>query len=432
MEIIILCGIYLAELTCYYFGLRILFEIQQKSKAWMAAGILFPVIIGSLPIEDAAWKNVLVTVSVVLVMYLSIDGGVIEKGVRIIFFHLLSECINGAYTRSYNNILLIVSSNYKGNVNYLISKWLTAASVLLLYLVKDKVRKYKKAHINSLIYIVIGMIAFSMMLCLGIFNQVIIYLSNGKYLILYYVLNIAILVSILLLVVFVIYIKNTHEKMEQLLKTEQLLKESQVNYYKQILKKETDTRKYRHDMTNHLVYLEELLSKKKIEESNRYLESILGGFRKIQNTYYVTGNEMVDTIMNYFFAMLSENVTIKIIGRCPIRFGMEDTDVCTIFSNIFQNAVEEITENKLENAKIIIKMQKGKSYAEYIIKNSMSAQINKENIDKNGLPKSHKSDKRNHGIGMLNLKHTVEKNCGSFQWYQEENYFCVNIILPIQ
>lgn len=432
MEIIILCGIYLAELTCYYFGLRILFEIQQKSKAWMAAGILFPVIIGSLPIEDAAWKNVLVTVSVVLVMYLSIDGGVIEKGVRIIFFHLLSECINGAYTRSYENILLIVSSNYKGNVNYLISKWLTAASVLLLYLVKDKVRKYKKAHINSLIYIVIGMIAFSMMLCLGIFNQVIIYLSNGKYLILYYVLNIAILVSILLLVVFVIYIKNTHEKMEQLLKTEQLLKESQVNYYKQILKKETDTRKYRHDMTNHLVYLEELLSKKKIEESNRYLESILGGFKKIQNTYYVTGNEMVDTIMNYFFAMLSENVTIKIIGRCPIRFDMEDTDVCTIFSNIFQNAVEEIMENKLENAKIIIKVQKGKSYAEYVIKNSMSAQINKENIDKNGLPKSHKSDKRNHGIGMLNLKHTVEKNCGSFQWYQEENYFCVNIILPIQ
>lgn len=432
MEIIILCGIYLAELTCYYFGLRILFEIQQKSKAWMAAGILFPVIIGILPIEDAAWKNVLVTVSVVLVMYLSIDGGVIEKGVRIIFFHLLSECINGAYTRSYENILLIVSSNYKGNVNYLISKWLTAASVLLLYLVKDKVRKYKKAHINSLIYIVIGMIAFSMMLCLGIFNQVIIYLSNDKYLILYYVLNIAILVSILLLVVFVIYIKNTHEKMEQLLKTEQLLKESQVNYYKQILKKETDTRKYRHDMTNHLIYLEELLSKKKIEESNRYLESILGGFKKIQNTYYVTGNEMVDTIMNYFFAMLSENVTIKIIGRSPIRFDMEDTDVCTIFSNIFQNAVEEIMENKLENAKIIIKVQKGKSYAEYVIKNSMSAQINKENIDKNGLPKSHKSDKRNHGIGMLNLKHTVEKNCGSFQWYQEENYFCVNIILPIQ
>lgn len=271
-----------------------------------------------------------------------------------------------------------------------------------------------------------------MLLCLGMFNQIVMYLSDEKLVIFYHILNFAVLISILFLSFFVIYIKNTHEKMEQLLKTEQLLKESQVNYYKQILKKETDTRKYRHDMTNHLVYLEELLSKKKIEESNRYLESILGGFRKIQNTYYVTGNEMVDTIMNYFFAMLSENVTIKIIGRCPIRFDMEDTDVCTIFSNIFQNAVEEITENKLENAKIIIKVQKGKSYAEYVIKNSMSAQIKKENIDKNGLPKSHKSDKRNHGIGMLNLKHTVEKNCGSFQWYQEEDYFCVNIILPIQ
>lgn len=432
MEIIILCGIYLAELTCYYFGLRILFEIQQKSKAWMAAGILFPVIIGSLPIEDAAWKNVLVTVSVVLVMYLSIDGGVIEKGVILLLIHLLLECINSVIVSFGDDFITTNFINYIENIIYFTIKIFTAISIFLLNLLKIKMKWNKKPHINSAIYFIIGIIAVSMLLCLGMFNQIVMYLSDEKLVIFYHILNFAVLISILFLSFFVIYIKNTHEKMEQLLKTEQLLKESQVNYYKQILKKETDTRKYRHDMTNHLVYLEELLSKKKIEESNRYLESILGGFKKIQNTYYVTGNEMVDTIMNYFFAMLSENVTIKIIGRCPIRFDMEDTDVCTIFSNIFQNAVEEIMENKLENAKIIIKVQKGKSYAEYVIKNSMSAQINKENIDKNGLPKSHKSDKRNHGIGMLNLKHTVEKNCGSFQWYQEENYFCVNIILPIQ
>ncbi len=432
MEIIILCGIYLAELTCYYFGLRILFEIQQKSKAWMAAGILFPVIIGILPIEDAAWKNVLVTVSVVLVMYLSIDGGIGERVIRLVLFLLFLECVDNIFTRPCEMILSDNVKEYADNIFYLSAKLLASVCVLILNVLRDKMKIYHKTHISSIIYFVIGIVAISMTFCVGIFNQLMIYMPDEGFVYFYNILNIAILIGILFLSVFVIYIKNTHEKMEQLLKTEQLLKESQVNYYKQILKKETDTRKYRHDMTNHLVYLEELLSKKKIEESNRYLESILGGFKKIQNTYYVTGNEMVDTIMNYFFAMLSENVTIKIIGRCPIRFDMEDTDVCTIFSNIFQNAVEEIMENKLENAKIIIKVQKGKSYAEYVIKNSMSAQINKENIDKNGLPKSHKSDKRNHGIGMLNLKHTVEKNCGSFQWYQEENYFCVNIILPIQ
>ena len=432
MEIIILCGIYLAELTCYYFGLRILFEIQQKSKAWMAAGILFPVIIGSLPIEDAAWKNVLVTFSVIGIMFVSIEGTILEKGVKLILFNLLFECINSVFTRLDGKFLVEINNIYVDNEKYFALKCIIAISIVILNLVKNQMKKFKYPHIKSIIYFVIGIIAISMLICLGIFNQIFIYFSDKRFDFLYSLLNITVLFSIFFLAIFVVYIKNTHEEMEQLLKTEQLLKESQVNYYKQILKKEPDTRKYRHDMTNHLVYLEELLSKKKIEESNRYLESILGGFRKIQNTYYVTGNEMVDTIMNYFFAMLSENVTIKIIGRCPIRFDMEDTDVCTIFSNIFQNAVEEITENKLENAKIIIKVQKGKSYAEYVIKNSMSAQIKKENIDKNGLPKSHKSDKRNHGIGMLNLKHTVEKNCGSFQWYQEEDYFCVNIILPIQ
>ncbi len=62
--------------------------------------------------------------------------------------------------------------------------------------------------------------------------------------------TVAISISIFLLVIFVVYIKNTNERMEQLLKTERLLKESQVNYYKRSLRKEADTRKYRHDMIN--------------------------------------------------------------------------------------------------------------------------------------------------------------------------------------
>ena len=42
MSIVILCGIYLAELACYQLGIRILFEARQKTKLWMMIGILFP------------------------------------------------------------------------------------------------------------------------------------------------------------------------------------------------------------------------------------------------------------------------------------------------------------------------------------------------------------------------------------------------------
>lgn len=430
MEILILCGIYLVELACYLLTLRTLFEVQRKSSIWMVAGLFLTVVIGVLPISMSG-KNVLVTVSAVGAMFTVIEGSIIEKCVRLILAFLLLECIESIFVRPCEEFLEFIQNIYTININYFIIKCCTVLSVFMLSVVKRKFN-YKKTHINSVIYFVVGMIAVSMIFCLTFLNQVIVHYNNNRYLLLCNILNFAILISIFLLVVFIIYIKKTHERMEQLLKTEQLLKESQVNYYKQILKKETDTRKYRHDMINHLIYVQDILSKNRFIDAQKYLSSILGGFKKIQNTYYVIGNEMVETIMNYFFGMLSTNVKIEIRGKCPIVFDMEDTDVCTIFSNLFQNAVEEIKDNNLINAVIIVEVRKGVQFVEFNMKNSLSFEIDNKFIDKNGLPRSHKKDKQNHGIGMLNMKRAIERNNGKFEWNQKDGYFCVNIILPIK
>ena len=226
--------------------------------------------------------------------------------------------------------------------------------------------------------------------------------------------------------------KLKRRKRKQLLNTEQLLKESQVNYYKRALKKEADTRQYRHDMVNHLIYAQELLTNQKEKDAQAYLSSILGGFKKIQSAYYVTGNEMVDTIMNYFLGILPKSAKIIIVKKCPVEIDMEDTEICTIFSNIFQNAIEEITENSINDAEIIVDVLKGRQYVEYSIKNTMVTKIDAKRVDKNGLLKSHKIDKQNHGIGLTNVKRSIENNHGSFEWRQEDGYFCVKIILPIK
>ena len=77
-------------------------------------------------------------------------------------------------------------------------------------------------------------------------------------------------------------------------------------------------------------------------------------------------------------------------------------------------------------------IHKGKQFVEYKIRNSILTRINEKNIDKNGLPKSHKLDKQNHGIGMINIKNTVERNHGKFEWNQDDGYFNVIVILPIK
>ncbi len=141
---------------------------------------------------------------------------------------------------------------------------------------------------------------------------------------------------------------------------------------------------------------------------------------------------MIDTIMNYFFGMLPKDTEIVLKGRCAVNINMEDADICTIFSNLFQNAVEEITENSICNAKIIVEVYKGEQYINYIIKNSIHAQFDNNDINKNGLPKSHKSDAKSHGIGMINVKRAIEKYNGRFEWIQKEDYFSVNVVLPVK
>ena len=395
----------------------------------MVVGILLPVGIGVLPILSATGKNMLIGFGIIIILFISIEGKLSERGVQLILTFLLTECMNAIFSPICKNMFRIFENDYNDFLYYFIIECCAVIGIVLLESIK-RIARFEKIHINSGIYLIIGVIVISMLFCLMLLNQATEYIRFRKYMIFCNLLNVTILFSIFFLVIFVIYIKITHERMEQLLKTEQLLKEAQVNYYNQALKKELDTRKYRHDMVNHLIYVQELLSRNRIEDAQQYLASILGGFKKIQNTYYAIGNEMVDTIMNYFFGMLPDGILIDVRGKCPVNIDMEDTDICTIFSNLLQNVVEEISRSDNGDADIVIEVQKGRQYVEYKIRNSLFSEI-KENSE-NKLPISHKKDKQNHGIGLLNVKNTVERNNGKFDWYREDEYFCVNVVLPIK
>ena len=119
MEILVLCGIYVAELVCYQLGLRILFQVRQRTWVWMIVGILLPVGIGVLPSDDAVGKNLLVTICAMGIMYISIEGKVAEKGIRLVFILLLLECIHAVFVPFYEMNLEIFERTYTDNMNYL-------------------------------------------------------------------------------------------------------------------------------------------------------------------------------------------------------------------------------------------------------------------------------------------------------------------------
>lgn len=173
----------------------------------MILGGVLPLVIGVMPVNDTAEKNLLVTVSVIAIMFLSTEGTVIEKSIKLFLELLVLACIEDIFAYPCGKLFIFVRIDYRKYVSCLVSKFLTFISIVILYNVKEKVNKHNKTHISSSIYLLIGFIIGLMLLCLSIMNQVITYFPNNRYIILCNIFNVAILSSIFLLVVFIIYIK---------------------------------------------------------------------------------------------------------------------------------------------------------------------------------------------------------------------------------
>ena len=244
------------------------------------------------------------------------------------------------------------------------------------------------------------------------------------------VLSILSMLSIGILYVIVIYVKNANDKMEQLLMVKEQLQQVQVNYYETLLEKETATKQYRHDMKNHLLCLNRLSREEDWLATREYIEKMNTNMKDIEKKSFYTGIKVLDALLNYYQEQFGEDVFIQVIGKCKKSIKVSDFDLCTIFSNMIQNAVDAIAREQEQAPFFIVEITPGKEYVKIVMKNS----YNKENvqIDKKGRLMTTKEDKNNHGMGIPNLTHAVNKNDGEVEFITQENCFTCKVILPIE
>lgn len=230
-------------------------------------------------------------------------------------------------------------------------------------------------------------------------------------------------ICICILCWFLIYFQRQNEEKTRMLEIERKLKESQNRYYQFMLEKEAETRKFRHDLNNHLFCLKEMAEREDIDEIKKYLDGMNGEMQKIKGATYSTGNELFDAILNDKLLGLPENVSVTVKGTFCHELSIEAIDMCTIFSNLLQNAVEEV--KKISGQGFLdVEIRSGQQFTEIEIKNSA---IKKVKLQKDGLPKTSKEDDRNHGIGLKNVKKTIEKCHGEFVIISEEGFFSVRV-----
>lgn len=235
----------------------------------------------------------------------------------------------------------------------------------------------------------------------------------------YWCVVIGLLIQLVLLINTLVT-RNVHKENEKLAK--QFL-ENQNEHYQYLEKREYETKKFRHDIKNHLILLENFINTKKYDEAKEYLDTINEKVTSFSNQISVN-NGIADAILNRFYTEAQEKgITLKVSGHFPMDCYITAYDICTILSNLLSNAIRAELEAEKEDVLVHIKYIDNKVML--TVENDYIHELNQ--VD--GVFKTTKQDSLGHGYGLSNVKECVEKNGGYLSISTENCRFKVMVMM---
>lgn len=230
------------------------------------------------------------------------------------------------------------------------------------------------------------------------------------------------------MIVAVIYYFNSTEKYRMQNEITEKYNEQQREYFTRLLEKEKDTKQFRHDIINHLLVMKDIADKEESFTLQEYVQGLLMDINSEKNKQYDVGNDVVNTILNYYLLPIKEDCVITLDGYMQELGNGYQKDLCTLFSNIIKNAAEAVEQVEEGNREIHISVNQGEKYLNIEIENTMCDVLV---LDENGFPQTSKKDKKNHGLGLQNVKRIVEKYNGTYTVRIEDWYYFIEIYLKI-
>jgi len=191
---------------------------------------------------------------------------------------------------------------------------------------------------------------------------------------------------------------------------------------------ETNAKLY-HDMNNHFLLLQSYLKENRVEEAEAYLKKLSGGGMKYDYERY-TGIEAIDYILSQKQEKAENNrIHMKIHGEYPKDCKIDPVDLCTILTNLLDNAVEAcMKQPEGEPREIQVTIRR---LHQFIIIKIANSSIVSPDI-RNGKLHTSKKDRNLHGWGMRSVLSAVEKYQGTVQYEYREKIFTVSAMLFYQ
>ncbi|MBP3824632.1 MAG: sensor histidine kinase [Butyrivibrio sp.] len=141
-----------------------------------------------------------------------------------------------------------------------------------------------------------------------------------------------------------------------------------------------------------------------------------------------TGNSVLDTLIaGKMMSCRANNIKVTCVADGNILDFMHVADICTIFGNALDNAIESVTLIEDPEKRLIhLSVSPKKNFVIIQINNYCENQIK----IKNGYPVTTKADKTSHGFGLKSIRYTVDKYHGTVTFDVNKNWFELKILIP--
>lgn len=210
----------------------------------------------------------------------------------------------------------------------------------------------------------------------------------------------------------------------QLLKSRGKMEEESYIQMKEYV---TETYVLKHDIKKHINIISQLLNEGEYNKAKNYSNQLTVQVENITPVIQ-TNNKILDNIFNSRINKASsKNIKIELLNLSVLKnINMEEIDICSLFTNVIDNAIEACEKLNDNNKKISIYLNEKNNFIYFSCENYLNNSI----LKKNGNDfKSTKAKSLDHGYGLTIVKKIAEKYQGFMVINTENNTFKIEVAI---
>ena len=165
------------------------------------------------------------------------------------------------------------------------------------------------------------------------------------------------------------------------------------------------------------------------ETRKRWLDEIEADIRSYE-AQNKTGNTILDTVLTGKSLYCQKHgIELSVVADGESIAFMDVMDICTIFGNALDNAIEcELKIPEREKRMIHLRLTTQKRFLLLQVENYCPQRPEFQS----GLPVTTKTDSANHGFGLKSIQYTARKYGGTTTVQADGNWFVLKVLIPLR